>query len=148
MDRLLYESSVSYRGFLIVPFRYATAAGATIYSYGLLCALGYRSRWHRSENPAGLFSSTLAGIGAIAREHLDCYGDILIEVDHFARRYVYCDNLIVVCQIGEKFFYDHYLPTSLEKIAAPRLFGGENECLEWIRRGIDRLQTQRASDTV
>lgn len=88
----------------MVPFCYGAMVGREIYSYWLLSALAYRSRWHRTENPAGLYSSTLTGIVEIAREHLDRHGDTPIADDHFAQRYVYCDNLIVLCRIGEKIF--------------------------------------------
>ncbi|BAC87986.1 hypothetical protein [Gloeobacter violaceus] len=147
MKRLLYENSVSHRGFLIVPFRYGAMVGKEIYSYWLLSALAYRSRWHRTENPAGLYSSTLTGIVEIAHEHLDRHGDTPIADDHFARRYVYCDNLIVVCRIGDRIFYDHYLPGGLDNIAAPKLFASETQCLAWIKAGIDRLQVKTGQDS-
>lgn len=45
MSRLLYESSVSYKGYLIIPFVFNQVDGNDIYSYKLLAEIGYRSRY-------------------------------------------------------------------------------------------------------
>lgn len=42
MSRLLYEKSVSYKGYLIIPFVFGIANSQSIYSYKLLSELGLK----------------------------------------------------------------------------------------------------------
>lgn len=139
MFRLLYELSVAYRGHLIIPYPYNTVVEQVVYSYKLLSALSYKASLHKADNPAGLYSSRLEGILAIAKEHLDqqhLEGDDHTEV--FKGRYTYRDNLIIVHRAAGKCFYDHYPPQELSNIAAPKLFRTEPECLGWVKQGLDR----------
>ena len=138
MNQLVYEKSVSHKGYLIVPFVYALANSEVIYSYALLCEVGHKGKFHKAENPSGIFSSKIATILEIAKEHLDLHSDIFNPVDSFKNRYTYLDNLIVVYQISGKYFYDHYKPDSLNNVAAPRIFKTESDCLAWIKNGLDR----------
>lgn len=143
MLRLLYESSVSHRGHLIIPYVYSTLAEQSIYSYKLLSALGHKGEFHKTDNPAGLHSTHLDGIVAIAKEHLDQHSDQdshdgnNSQANLFKRRYTYRDNLIIVYEEAGKCFYDHYPPHELNNIAAPKLFKTEPECLSWVRQGLD-----------
>ncbi|MEB3337392.1 MAG: hypothetical protein VKJ46_08025 [Leptolyngbyaceae bacterium] len=142
MSRLLYEKSVSYRGCLIIPFILGTAIREAIYSYRLLSEAGHQHELHKAENPAGICSSSVAGVIAIAQEHLDRASLNPSEVDHFKNRYTYRDNLIIVVQVAGKFFYDHYPPDQLNNIAAPKLFTSEQACIDWIKEGLDRAQSE------
>ncbi|MBW4615366.1 MAG: hypothetical protein KME21_19235 [Desmonostoc vinosum HA7617-LM4] len=145
MSRLLYESSVSYKGYLIIPFVFGKADNYEIYSYKLLSAMGQKSQFHKAENPAEIYGSSPSNIIDIAKEHIDKYADFVIEGDNFKSRYIYHNNLIVVFQENGKYFYDHYPPELLNNIAAPKLFKSEYECLNWIKQGLDKRHTwQRA----
>lgn len=145
MARLLYEESVSFRGFLIIPFAYSRLNGEIIYTYCLLADVGHKSSLHQADNPAGVYSSTIAGIIKIAKGHLnthppgteftDQYG-----VDHFKHRYTYRNNLIIVAEAQGKVFYDHYPPFELRNIAAPRIFISQQDCMQWVKRGFDYNQ--------
>ncbi|MEM9216913.1 MAG: hypothetical protein AAGD25_21510 [Cyanobacteria bacterium P01_F01_bin.150] len=157
MSRLLYEQSTSYHGHLIIPFLYQTLAGKEIFSYRLLSEWGYKGRLHRAENPGGIYSCSASGITQIAREYLDVKAQQDINAskssgtivtpdsntlalpsrDYFRDRYTYRENLIIVFHARHKFFYDHYPPTSLKNIAAPKIFNTERACLTWIKNGID-----------
>ena len=142
MSWLLYEKSVSFKGFLIIPIVYSRLNRETIYTYWLLADVGRQSSLHRVNNPAGLYSRTIDGIVKIAKEHLAAnppgteftnrYG-----VDHFKHRYTYRDNLIIVAEVQGKIFYDHYPPFNLRNIAAPRIFVSEQDCILWIKQGLD-----------
>jgi hypothetical protein len=110
--RLLYEQSVVHNGYLIIPYVYSEIAGTPIYAYRLLCELGHRSPWHRAKNPAGLHSSRVEGILQIAKEHLDTQMLVSQALDFFKQRYIYNHNLIIISEIRDKFFYDHYPPHS------------------------------------
>ena len=157
MYRLLYEQSTSHSGHLIIPFVYQTLAGQDIFSYRLLSEWGYKGRLHRAENPGGIYSCSPSGITQIAKEYLDIATQrdepnsnqsaaialpetdtlALPSRDYFRNRYTYKDNLIIVFHARHKFFYDHYPPTSLKNIAAPKIFNTERACLTWIKNGID-----------
>ncbi|NEQ98628.1 MAG: hypothetical protein F6K30_18235 [Cyanothece sp. SIO2G6] len=161
MPRLLYEQSTSYGGHLIIPFVCQRLVGHDVFSYRLLSEWGYKGRLHRAENPGALYSSTAAGITQIAKDYIDmrslddggdrpsqsamryhtlpqeAYTISLQNVDYFQNRYTYHQHLIIVFQARRKFFYDHYPPTSLKNIAAPKIFNTERSCLTWIKRGID-----------
>ena len=145
MNRLLYEKSVSFKGFLIIPSAYRRLSGETLYTYRLLADVGHKSSLHQADNPAGVYSRTIQGILKIAKEHLntqppgteftDQYG-----VDHFKHRYTYRDNLIIVAEARGKVFYDHYPPFELRNIAAPRIFTSQQDCMQWVKQGLDHNQ--------
>ena len=157
MYRLLYEQSTSYSGHLIIPFVYQKLSGQDIFSYRLLSEWGYKGRLHRAENPGGIYSCSPSGITDIAKEYLDTVTQrdtesanagqtialpdadnlALTSRDYFRNRYTYEQNLIIVFHARHKFFYDHYPPTSLKNIAAPKIFNTERACLTWIKNGID-----------
>ncbi|MBF2004503.1 hypothetical protein ACF3DV_22720 [Chlorogloeopsis fritschii PCC 9212] len=143
MSRLLYEHSLSYKGYLIIPFVFGKADNYDIYSYKLLSEIGYQSRFHKTENPAEIYGSSISNILEIAKEHIDKNLEFTSEGDYFQYRYVYRNNLIVVYQENGKYFYDHYPPDSLNNIAAPKIFTSEFECLNWIKQGLDGLNVRR-----
>lgn len=137
MSRLLYEKSVSYKGHLIIPYVFGTADNQPIYSYKLLSELGYKGKFHQTENPANIYSSVIEQIVDLAKAHLDTYSNIANTVDNFKHRYTYRNNLIIVSQVGGKYFYEHYPPDKLNNIAAPKIFTSEQECINWIKQGLD-----------
>ncbi|MBE9177687.1 hypothetical protein IQ268_03720 [Oculatella sp. LEGE 06141] len=141
MNRLLYEHSTFCRGYLIIPFQYGQADSQAIYSYRLLSEIGHKGHFHTATNPAKLYSDSIDGILQIARDDLTQFSDSDSYDDYFKRRYTYRDNLIIVIEAAGTFFYDHYPPTELTNIAAPKLFESEAECLNWIRQGIDRISS-------
>lgn len=143
MSRLLYEKSVSYQGHLITPFVFAIADKQSIYSYKLLSELGHKGKFHCFDNPASIYSSNLTEIVDVAREHLNINSDVVNNADHFKSRYIYCDNLIIISQVGGKYFYDHYTPTELKNIAAPKIFTTEQDCINWIKQGLARSYTNQ-----
>ncbi|WP_088243135.1 hypothetical protein [Calothrix rhizosoleniae] len=146
MKRLLYEQSVAYKGYLIIPFVFSKADNYNIYSYKLLSAIGNKSKFQKVENPAAIYGSSAENIIDIAKEHLDINFEFINHTDYFQSRYVYRHNLIIVGNENGKYFYDHYPPDSLNNIAAPKLFTSEYECLSWIRQGLDMLHIRlRAS---
>lgn len=136
--RLLYEQSAVYRGHLIIPYIHSEITHIPIYAYRLLSDLGNYSEWHRAINPAGLHSSRVDGILEIAREHLDAKVCPIPSMDYFKQRYIYKQNLIVISEIAGKFFYDHYPPTRLNNISAPKIFTSERACINWVKAGLDR----------
>ncbi|AFZ26820.1 hypothetical protein Cylst_4759 [Cylindrospermum stagnale PCC 7417] len=136
MSRLLYENSVSYKGYLIIPFVFGTADNHEIYSYKLLAEIGHKSQFHKADNPAKVYGSSINNIVDIAKEHIEQHSDFVSQGDSFKSRYVYRHNLIIVFQEGGKYFYDHYPPELLNNIAAPKLFTSEYECLNWIQQGL------------
>ncbi|MBD1882269.1 MULTISPECIES: hypothetical protein [unclassified Coleofasciculus] len=140
MSRLLYENSVSYKGYLIIPFVFGIADGQNIYSYSLLSELGHKGKFHKLENPAGIYSSCIDTIIEAAKEHLDENSDVVSQNDYFKNRYIYQDNLIIVYQLASKYFYDHYKSDNLNNVAAPKIFGTEQECITWIKEGLDKSQ--------
>ncbi|MHC5739215.1 hypothetical protein [Nostoc sp.] len=145
MSRLLYENSVSYKGYLIIPFVFGKADNYEIYSYKLLSEIGHRSQFHKAENPAEIYGSDVSKIIDTAKEHIDQNFEFVHRGDSFKSRYIYRNNLIIIFQEGDKYFYDHYPPELLNNIAAPKLFKSEYECLSWIKQGFDgRHVRQRA----
>ena len=137
MSRLLYESSVSYKGYLIIPFVFGKLDSYEIYSYKLLSEIGNRSQFHKAENPARIYGNSVINIVDIAKEHLDKNSEFVSRGDSFKSRYIYRNNLIIIFQEGDKCFYDHYPPELLNNIAAPKLFKSEYECLSWIKQGLN-----------
>ena len=148
MNRLLYEKSVSYKGHLIIPFVFGMADGESIYSYKLLSELGHKGKFHKSENPSGIYSDSSDSIIDIAKEHLDKNLDIGTSVDYFKCRYTYRDNLIVIHEGAGKYFYDHYKPEELNNVAAPKLFKSESDCISWIKQGLDRSHKGEEAEKV
>ncbi len=143
MSRLLYESSVSYKGYLIIPFVFGKADNYEIYSYKLLAEIGNNSQFHKTENPSGIYGSSISNIIDIAKEHIDKQSEFISSGDSFKSRYIYHHNLIIVSQQEGKYFYDHYPPELLNNIAAPKLFNSEYECLSWIKLGLDGRYTRQ-----
>ncbi|MCC5638363.1 hypothetical protein LC593_21495 [Nostoc sp. CHAB 5844] len=137
MSRLLYENSVSYQGYLIIPFVYGKADAYEIYSYKLLSEICNKSRFHKTENPAGIYGNSITNIIDIAKEHLDKNLEFFSQKDAFKSRYIFRNNLIIIFQEEGKYFYDHYPPELLNNIAAPKLFNSEYECLSWIQAGLN-----------
>lgn len=138
MSRLLYEKSVAYKGHLIIPFIFSVIDGQTIYSYKLLSELGHKGKLHKLENPAGICANSVEGIINIAQEYLLQNSDIVNSMDSFKNRYTYRNNLIIIFQVAEKYFYDHYPPNILVNLAAPKIFTSEIKCIHWIKQGIER----------
>ncbi|MBE8992046.1 hypothetical protein [Nostoc sp. LEGE 12450] len=143
MSRLLYERSVSYKGYLIIPFVFGKVDNYEIYSYKLLSEIGRRSQFHKAENPAGIYGNGVSNIIDIAKEHIDQNSDFVNQKDSFKSRYIYRNHLIIIFQEGDKCFYDHYPPELLNNIAAPKLFKSEYECLSWIKQGLDGPQVRQ-----
>lgn len=144
MSRLIYESSVSYKGYLIIPCVFGKADNYEIYSYKLLSEIGHKSQFHKADNPAQIYGNSISNIIEIAKEHIDKNAEFVSKRDSFKSRYVYHHNLIIVGQEGGKYFYDHYPPELLNNIAAPKLFKSEFECLNWIKQGFEgRYARQR-----
>ncbi|HEY9873542.1 MAG TPA: hypothetical protein V6D12_08890 [Candidatus Obscuribacterales bacterium] len=145
MNQLLYENSVSYQGHLIIPFIFGMADGEAIYSYQLLSELGHKGKFHKADNPAGMYSGKLDIIIDIAKKHLDENYDIFSHSDYFKCRYTYRQNLVIIYEIGGKYFYDHYNPNNLNNVAAPKIFKSEQECISWIKQGLDISHTGKES---
>ncbi|AFZ56241.1 hypothetical protein H6G54_07050 [Anabaena cylindrica FACHB-243] len=137
MSRLLYESSVSYQGYLIIPFVFGKIDNYEIFSYKLLSEIGRKSNFHKLENPAKIYDKSISNIVDIAKEHIDRNAEFINYEDGFKSRYVYRHNLIIVYTENNKIFYDHYPPNSLNNIAAPKLFSSEYECLQWVQQGLE-----------
>ncbi|MBW4638702.1 MAG: hypothetical protein KME05_10790 [Gloeocapsa sp. UFS-A4-WI-NPMV-4B04] len=136
--RFLYENSVSYRGQLIIPFLLEKLEVAHIYSYTLLSDLGHKSQFHKVDNSAQVYSNSVLNIIELAKQHLEIYSDINSKLDYFKNRYTYYYNLIVIHEQGGKYFYDHYPPEQLNNIAAPKLFKSESDCINWVKKGLER----------
>lgn len=137
MNRFLYENSISYQGYLILPFVFGKFDNYEIYSYNLLAEIGHRSKFHTSENPAKIYGNSIMNIIDIAKEHIDLNTEFVSEDDFFKSRYVYRDNLIIIYHKNGRCYYDHYQPESLTNIAAPKLFSSPDECLTWVQKGLD-----------
>lgn len=138
IDRFLYEKSVIYQEYLIIPFLYSCVDGQDIYSYALLSEQGYTSILHQAKNPARLYSGTIKEIIAIAQQHIDT--QVTLEgTQYFRQRYTYNHNLIIIHQEANKCFYDHYAPTRLVNIAAPKIFTNPVDCVEWVKAGLERF---------
>ena len=142
ISRFLYEDSVSYQSYLIIPFIAYRIDGKDIYSYALVAEQGYQNKLHLETNPATLYSSYLDHIINIAQEHLESLEELnnLHDSLYFYQRYVYNKNLIILHQQAGKCYYDHYPPDELRNIAAPKLFQSPFECLSWVKQGLDRSQ--------
>lgn len=138
ISRLSYEKSVSFRGYLIIPYVLAIANNNQIYSYKLLSELGHQGNFHKRENLTGLYTNSIEKIIKVAQEHLYENSDVVSHSDYFKSRYVYCDDLIIIHEEADKFFYDHYKPYSLTNVAAPKIFQSEYECINWVKAGLDR----------
>jgi len=143
MSRLLYEKSVSCQGYLVIPFIAEVFNSEVIYSYKLLCELGYKGKFHKTNNPAGIYSSNLASIVDVAKEHLYVVSDIVSTFDYFKCRYTYNHNLIIIYEEVGKYFYDHYKPDDLNNVAAPKLFKSEQDCLSWIKQELDHSDIRK-----
>lgn len=146
MNQLLYDKSVSYQGYLIIPFVFGMADGKAIYSYALLSELGHKGKFHKFQNPAGIYSNSIESIVEVAKEHLDNHSDVKSPSDFFKSRYTYQEQLIILHQVANKYFYDHYKSDSLNNVAAPKIFDSEFECIHWIKQGIDRSKTGSNSE--
>jgi hypothetical protein len=140
-QRHLYEKLVFHQGYLVIPFQCGRISGCDLFSYKLLAAFDRRGQFHKAENPGELFGESVEGIVAIAREFLETHSDLNHVSDYPQQRYVYQGNLIIISQIAEKYFYDHYPPDSLNNLSAPRLFLCEDDCIAWVKQGIDRLHS-------
>ena len=138
MSRLLYEQSVSYKGYLIIPFVLTEVNNQSIYSYKLLSQSGHKSKLHKSDNPEGTYANTLECLIDIAKKYLDEHADIISKNDYFKHRYTYRNDLIIIYEEANKYFYDHYKPNSLNNVAAPKIFSSERECINWVKAGLDR----------
>jgi hypothetical protein len=166
MSRLIYENSVSYRGYLIIPFvcnkidntsrgngdRDTKESHAKrdrkIYSYKLLAENGSRNKLHKAENPAGIYGDSIDNIIDTGKQYIDRHLidknlELVNKDDTFKNRYTYRNNLIIVSQEAGKYYYDHYSPESLNNIAAPKIFKSEFDCISWIKQGIDGLHLKR-----
>lgn len=148
MNWLLYEQSVSYQGHLIIPFIFGRADTELIYSYKLLSGFGHKGKFHKSNNPAGMYSDSIIGIIEVAREHLKENSDVIGSLDYFKCRYTYKENLIIIYEELGKYFYDHYKPDNLNNLAAPKLFQSEQDCLSWIKQGLDRSNIGEESEKI
>jgi hypothetical protein len=100
MSRLIYENSVSYRGYLVIPFACNKIGDASIgngshdtlkgirakcdtpkeslrdrkiYSYKLIAENGSRNKLHKVENPTGFYGHSIESIIEIAKEYIDRY---------------------------------------------------------------------------
>jgi hypothetical protein len=138
MTQFLYEHSSAYQGHLIIPYVYQTIAGHCLYSYRLLSERGYKGKFHKAENPSGLYADKILDLVEIAKEHLNQQVEINVQDDYFQNRYTYKNTLIIIIQQNQKYFYDHYPATELVNIAAPKIFSTEAACIQWIRQGLDR----------
>jgi hypothetical protein len=146
MSRFLYETSISYKGYLIIPFLLTRMGGHLIYSYALLAEQGYKNEFHKARNPSGICSNNLKEIMEIAQQHINGQekSSDWEKNDYFEERYTYQNNLIIIHQEYQKCFYDHYPPNELRNIAAPTLFLDANDCMNWIKQKLERHQVKWA----
>ena len=143
INRFIYKNSVSYQGYLMIPYVLAIAAkNHPIYSYKLLSELGHKGNFHLGENPTGFYTNSIEKIIKVAQSHLYENSDVKSLDDYFKLRYVYNDDLIIIHQEADKFFDEHYQPSSLTNIAAPKIFQSEHECINWVKAGLDRGKTK------
>jgi hypothetical protein len=143
--RFLYENSVSYQGHLIIPFLLEKLEVKQIYSYTLLSDLGHKGLFHKVDNPAQVYSTSILNIIELAKQHLETYSDVNSKIDYFKNRYTYYYNLIVIYEQGSKYFYDHYSPEKLNNIGAPKLFKSEVDCINWVKKGIKKNRIQQTN---
>ncbi len=142
ISKFIYEKSVSSQGYLIIPYVLAKANDHQIYSYKLLSELGHQGNFHKAENLTGFYTNSLEKIIKVAQKHLYENPDVISHGDYFQSRYVYCDDLIILHQEAEKFFYDHYKPHSLTNVAAPKIFQSKYQCINWVKAGLDSTTMQ------
>lgn len=138
MPRFIYEKSVSYRGYLIIPFVLARFEQQSVYSYGLLSQLGDRGDHHRAMNPASLCSDRLEEVVHIAKGHLQRVSGYEGKFDYFKYRYTYHQHLFVIHGDGGRWYYDHYLPDRLNNVAAAKMFASHSHCTTWVKQEFDR----------
>ena len=138
MNRLLYEQSVAYKGYLIIPFVLHQHEEQSIYSYKLLSQLGRKNQLHKADNPGGIYANKLEMMINMAKKYLDDYADMVSEDNYFKQRYTYRNDLIIIYEEAGKYFYDHYKPYSLNNVAAPKIFCSEQDCINWVKAGLDR----------
>ena len=138
MIHFLYDKSVSYKGYLIIPFLFSRVESCSIYSYALLSELGHKSKFHTAINPVGLYSSNISNIVNIAQRHIDENVGEFSALDYFHNRYTYQNNLIIIHEAAGKCFYDHYRSEELKNIAAPKIFQSANDCITWVKQGLNR----------
>ena len=88
MNRLLYEKSSPYKGYLIVPFVFNKVENHNVYSYKLLSGIGNKSRFQKTENPAAIYGNSVENVVTFAKEHLDKNLEAITQIDYFKSRYV------------------------------------------------------------
>jgi hypothetical protein len=137
--RYLYEKLAFHYGYLVIPFKCGMISGADLYSYQLLCAFERQGHFNREVNPTEEYAASVERVMAIAQTFLAHHSDLPSVTNYVQQRYIYQGNLIVISQIAGKYFYDHYAPDNLTNIAAPRLFEDEEDCIAWVKQGIDRF---------
>lgn len=89
IHRFIYENSIFYQGYLIIPFVLEKVEVAYIYSYTLLSESRYKGKFHNLGNPAKLYSSSISNIINVAKKHLEKYSDANNGADYFKCRYTY-----------------------------------------------------------
>jgi hypothetical protein len=135
---MLYEQSVVHQGYLVIPFLYGTVMGTALYSYRLLSLVSHQAPFHRAENPCDRIATDPLKMIAIAKAHLNEHLATEQTPDYCQQYYVYRHHLIIISAIGDKVFYDHYPPSGLNNIAAPKIFASEQECIQWVKQGLDQ----------
>jgi hypothetical protein len=140
VNRLLYESCVSHKEYLIIPFLLGKAGNYEIFSYRLLSQIPSKSRFHRAENPAQVYGNSLENIIQIAQEHLDKQPESPSQSQCLTTHYIYRQNLILVFKENGKCSYQHYPPEFFHNIAESKLFPSEYECLNWVQKVLDGRQ--------
>jgi hypothetical protein len=146
MSRFVYEKSITYQEYLIIPFVFSNIDSHDIYSYCLLAEQGYKNQLHKAINPAGLYSSKLEDVIDIAKKHLDEQATSEQKSNYFQQRYTYNNNLIIIHQQAGKCFYDHYAPEELNNIAAPRIFNSSLDCISWVKRGLKHNKVNKKAN--
>lgn len=141
MSRFLYENSVDYKGHLIIPFVFRMADNQAIYSYILLSEWRHKGKFHKAQNPDEIYLGSINGIIKVAKEYLDDNSEFGSNREYFKNRYTYQNNLIIIYEMAGKYFYDHYKPDNLTNIAAPKIFQSEQDCINWVKQGLDRSKT-------
>lgn len=129
-----------HRGYLIIPFLYGTVTGVMLYSYRLLSLVSSQATFHRAENPCDRIAEDPLSMIEMAKAHLDEHLAEEQTPDYCQQHYVYRHNLIIISAIGDRVFYDHYPPSGLNNIAAPKIFASEQECAEWVKQGLEQIE--------
>lgn len=135
----LYEKLAFHCGYLVIPFQCSMISGADLYSYRLLGAFERQGRFHEAVNPTEEYAGSVERVMAIAQTFLEHHSDLPSATTYVQQRYVYQGNLILISEIAGKYFYDRYPPDRLQNLAAPKLFEDEDNCITWVKQGIDRL---------